>query len=267
MSYLLDRKTKRNNSIKIIILVVFLFTLFYFRSGVSRGLSGVVHVVFRPILSLGGSIGTKLEGINAFFESKKTLSLENDRLKTKISEMEGLISSNSAVLAEDAQLKEILLRKNESTPMILAGILAKPNQSAYDTLIVDAGSDDGVSTGALVFANGNVPIGRVDGVYSDSSKIVLFSSPKVETQVVVSGEANKDIFMQLVGRGGGNFEMTLLRDFNLPKGTEVVLPGITPHVVGRVETIISDPRDAFQKALLVSPINIQELKFVQIVQK
>jgi hypothetical protein len=42
------------------------------------------------------------------------------------------------------------------------------------------------------------------------------------------------------------------------------LPGMSAHVVGVVETIISDPRDSFQKALLTSPVNIRELKFLEV---
>jgi len=60
--------------------------------------------------------------------------------------------------------------------------------------------------------------------------------------------------------------MILPRDFVLEKGNEVVLPGITPYVLGIVQSILSDPRDSFQKALLVSPVNIQELKFVEVEQ-
>ena len=70
--------------------------------------------------------------------------------------------------------------------------------------------------------------------------------------------------MEAIGRGGGNFEMILLRDFVLKEGTEIVLPGIVPFVLGKVKAIISDPRDSFQKALLVSPVNIQEIRFVQV---
>jgi hypothetical protein len=76
--------------------------------------------------------------------------------------------------------------------------------------------------------------------------------------------SGKDVFLEIVGRGGGNFEMIIPRDFIILKGDEVVLPGIVPYVVGIVETIISDPRDSFTKALLVSPVNIQELKFVEV---
>ena len=53
------------------------------------------------------------------------------------------------------------------------------------------------------------------------------------------GEAGKDIFMKVVGRGGGNFEMIIPRDLTVSKGDQVVLPGISPYVVGIVETITS----------------------------
>ena len=160
--------------------------------------------------------------------------------------------------------KEILGRKNEGTAVILAAILSKPNQSLYDTLIIDAGVKQGLQTGDLVFAEGNAPIGRVAEIYQNSSKVILFSNAGEKTQAIVAG---RDVFMEIVGRGGGNFEMILPRDFTLSKGDEVVSTGIMPYILGVVETIISDPRDSFVKALLTSPVNIQELKFVQVESK
>jgi hypothetical protein len=155
----------------------------------------------------------------------------------------------------------ILGRKNEQVDMILGVVLAKPNQSIYDTLLIDIGINHGVKVGDKVFASGNIPIGTIREVYPSSAKVVLFSNSGEVTSVIVSG---KNVSMELVGRGGGNFEMTMPRDFTLLKGDQVVLPSINNHVVAIVETIISDSRDAFQKAILVSPVNFQQLKFVQV---
>ena len=266
MSYLLDKRIKRNNFFKVAILLVFLFIAIYFRTSVFNGLAYFSNIVFRPVLVVGNNISEKFNGVSAYFGSKRTLFLQNEDLTRRISEMEARLSNYNSIVADDAIIKEILGRKNENTPMILAGILAKPDQSVYGSLIVDAGKGQGVNAGSLVFADGNVPIGKVDTVFPNSSKITLFSNPGEQTEVSFSLGLKQDVFMQLVGRGNGNFEMILPRDLNLPKGTAVVLPGITPHVVGTVETIISDPRDAFQKALLVSPVNIEELKFVEIIK-
>jgi cell shape-determining protein MreC len=136
------------------------------------------------------------------------------------------------------------------------------------------GEDVGLKVDALVYAFDSIPIGRVKEVNNSTSKVVLFSTSGEKTEVVIDGQparnalsitpAGGDNFMELVGRGGGNFEMVIPRDFELASGTLVHLPGITPYVVAKVEDIISDPRDSLKKALLVSPVNIQNLKFVQV---
>lgn len=280
MSYLLDKKVKKNKYLKYALFVaVFLFLM---SLGVFRGFSYVGHFVFRPVLVLGHSVGGKFSNISSYFSSKKSLLAENAELKEKLYEQEARLTNYNSLLEENIKIKEILGRKISSglseKGMILSAILSKPNQSPYDTLVIDTGSKEGVLVDQRVFAFGDIPIGRVKEVYYRSAKVVLFSSPGEKTNVSVplslpgnkdiisSDENNKtsDTFMEAVGRGGGNFEMILPRDFILKKGTEVVLPDISPLVLGIVETIITDPRDSFQKALLVSPVNIQEIKFVQI---
>ena len=237
--------------------------LFYFRAGIYRGLSSSSSIIFHPILTLGNNLGGKFYGVFSFFASKNSLQRENENLKKELDTQKASMSNYNSILEENINMKEILGRKNEKTSMVLAAILSKPSQSIYDTLVIDAGSRQAVKTGDLVFAEGNVPIGRISLVYPFSSKVVLFSSAGENTEVIVSG---KNIFMQAVGRGGGNFEMILPRELTLEKGAEVVLPGINSYVLGVVQAIVSDPRDSFQKALLSSPVNIFELKFVEVAQ-
>jgi cell shape-determining protein MreC len=263
MSYHLDKKAQRKKYTYIAASVAVLFILFFFRSGIWNGLAVLSHGVFRPVLIVGDNIGVKFKSLGAYFSAKKTLYLENENLKSKLAEDEAKMSNYNSILSENTSLKETLARGGEGAPMILSAILGKPNQSPYDTLVIDAGAKQGLKTGEKVFALGNIPIGRIADVYQNSSKVILFSNSGEKTQAVVSG---RDIFVELVGRGGNNFEMILPRDFTPTKGDEVVLPGINPYVLGIVETIISDPRDPFIKALLVSPVNIQHLKFVQVLK-
>jgi len=264
MSYLQDKKTRRKKIIYIVFFLIIFFILFYFRISIFNGLSYVGHKVFRPVLVAGNNISEKFGGISSYFASKKSLYLENENLKNKINENVARISGYDSTLAENLYLKDILGRTSEVMDMTLALILSKPNKSPYDTLIIDAGLKQGLEVGDMVFAMGNVPIGGLSEVYESSSKVTLFSSPREKTQAVISMSNNKDIFVELVGRGGGNFEIIILQGLNLSVGDQAVLPSIRPYVLGTVETIISDPRESFTKALLVSPVNIQEIKFVQV---
>lgn len=261
MSYLLDKKEKRKKFLKITVGVVVFLTLFYFKANVFNGFSYLGQRVFRPVLVVGNSIGQKLGNLGAYFASKSSLSRQNENLQSQLSSEEARMLNYDLVLSENESLKEILGRISTKEDMVLAGILSKPSQSPYDTLVLDAGAKQGINTGNIVFAFGDIPIGRIAEVFPSSSKVVLFSNAGEKTQAIVRDKNN---FFELVGRGGGNFEMILPRDLTLQEGDLMTMPGINPYTLARVETIISDPRDPFTKALLSSPVNIQELKFVEI---
>jgi cell shape-determining protein MreC len=267
MNYILDKKIKRNKFFKIIFFIIFLLFLFYFRFSFFNKLSYTTHFIFRPVLVFGNNLKQNFSNLNFFFQSKKNLLLENQNLKSELEVTAGKLLNHNSILDENLKLKEILDRAAvaaNSKNLILATILAKNDQSFYSTLIVDIGLDKGITEGDLVFALGNIPIGKISSVYKNSSKVILFSSPGEEVEGIISG---KDILVNLIGRGGGNFEIILPRDFIVENKTEVVLPGIFPYVVAIVESKISDPRDSFQKLLLISPINIHEIKFLQIQKK
>lgn len=261
MNYLLDRKLKRKKILSIVALAFLVIIFFYFREPLSNFLSASVHSIFRPMLGLRRSIGSVFSSLDSAFMYKKNLAEENESLKLKLKEADVRLLGYNSLLEENSRFKEILGRKEEKENFLLSAVLSKPNQNPYDTLIVDVGETDGVETGNMVFALGNVPVGRVAAVYSKTSKVVLFSSSGEKMRVAVNGGG---VVMEVAGRGGGNFEMILPRDFVLPEESVAILPGIFPYVVAIVKTIISDPRDSFQKALLVSPANMQEFGFVEI---
>lgn len=261
MNYLLDKKVKRKKFFKIAAYVVVLIILFYFQSSIFNGLSYLVQGFFHPVLIAGNNIGEKFRSISSYFVSKNSLYLQNQNLQSQLSELEARNSNYNSINAENISLKEILGRENEKAATILAAILSKPNQSIYNTLLIDVGIKQGIKIGDTVFALGNIPIGRIAEIYPNSSKVILFSTAGEKTQVVIVGQ---EVFMEVVGRGGGNFEMILPRDFTLEKRDEVVMPGLNPLLLAEVVTIISDLRNPFTKALLSSPVNIQELRFVQV---
>jgi cell shape-determining protein MreC len=245
MNYLHDRRSKKNILPYSILSIVIVLFLFFFRAG----LSNITLGFFKPLLKLGNGIENKLGNS------------EVEKLKNEIDEDAAKLQNYNVILDENTKLKEILNRKRENTELILAAILTKPNQSVYDTIIIDAGENQNISLGKTVYALGNIPIGKINEVTANSSKVLLFSSPGVKTEGVITG---RDVFNELVGRGGGNFEMVLPRNLSVEAGTNVTTPGLSPHVLAIAETTITDPRDAFTKVVLRAPVNIFELKFVEV---
>lgn len=261
MSYLQDRKIKRKKTLSTVAILFFVFIFLYFRNPLFSGFSFLGNTTLRPVLVLKNSINNIFSSMGGAFSFKNSLIKENEKLSLKLIENNLFLLNYQSVLKENIELKEILNRKKNNTEMLVSAILSKPNVSPYDTIIVDVGESAGVEEGSLVFALGDIPIGRIFDVYPNSAKVVLFSSAGDKTEVVMN---DKNISMQIVGRGGGNFEMIIPRDFVLEEGSTVSLPGISSYIVAIVETVVSDPRDSFTKVLLSSPVNIQELKFVEI---
>src|ERR1035437_9708272 len=252
MSYLLDKKIKNKKIFKIAFGVIFLIILFFFRAGIFNGFSKISHKIFRPVLITGNNLGDKFKSFGAYFVSKSYLYEQNQKLQAQVDFNNARNSNYDSVVAGNISIKEILNRKDLKVPMVLSAILNKPNRSIYDTLVIDVGAKEGIKTGNTVFALGNVPIGQVDIVYDNSSKVILFSNAGETTQAVISsknlpvlptGQAvgRQDVFMELVGRGGGNFEMIMPKDLTMQKGDQVVMPGISPYVLAIAQTVISDP--------------------------
>ena len=267
MSYLLDKKIQRNKIYRITTGVILLVLMFYFRLNIFNGLSYVSENFFHPIFSVGNSIGGKFQELGSYFVSKNYLYNQNQKLQAEVTFNNARMANYDSVVADGASIKEILGRKNPKSSMVLVAILSKPNKSPYDTLLIDAGTTENIKIGNVVFALGDVPIGRVSDVYPSSSKVILFSNPGETTQGIISSQApasGKNVFMDVVGRGGGNFEITMPKDFTVQEGAQVSLPGINSYVLAIVQKIISDPRSPYTKALLASPVNIQELKFVEV---
>ncbi len=261
MPYLQDRKRNNNTRTALVIAIcAIVFIILLFKIGAFSWAGRTLQGIALPFWKTRTAVVETVSPYQSAFTSKRALFTENEDLKSKLSEIEAKMQNYQTLLDENTQLKEAFGRK-ESGEQLLAAILVKPGQSLYDTLIVDAGTDLGVAVGQKVFSDGNILIGEVAEVYAHSSKIKMYSSAGEKLSVIISG---KDITTEAEGRGGGNFEMIFPRDVDIPKGTEVVLPGIHPYLVGLVDDIISDPRDPLQKVLLRSPVNVQELKFVQI---
>jgi len=260
MNYLhVKRRKKSNGTIFIISGIILLFVLFSYL-GVFKNLSSFFGKVSRPVWVAKENAGENIKTYKGIFASKRNLVAENEELKKQINDLEYKMSNYETLVDENNSLKEAFGRMGEEQ-RILAGILVKPAQSLYDTIVIDAGSRDGVALGKKVFAGGTIVLGYISEVNVGTSKVTMYSSADEKVQVVITG---KDISTEAIGRGGGTFEMTFPRDEDFPKGTEVVLPGINSHLLGLVDEIISDPRDPLQKVLLRSPVNIQELKFVEV---
>ena len=232
-----------------------------FISGFVLWSGGFFHQLGIPLWKARNGITEVTTDSLHLIRTKVSVFRENQNLITENTDLKIKMIDHELVVRENTELKELLGRLPENSSFILTAILAKPNQSPYDTVIIDAGMNIGVKEGEKVFVYGEIPVGVISKVYDTTSLVALYSNPGQTTEAILDGS---NATVSLLGRGGGNFEMSIPIDLVSEKGTRIVFPGLSLRVLAIVEDVISSPTDPLKKVLLRSPVNIQNLRWVSI---
>ena len=181
----------------------------------------------------------------------------------KISALQSELLVKNALLAENLDLKQLLLRsENEISKPLVSAVLVRPPRILYDTLIIDVGYKDNVKVGMLVFVLGDIAIGNIESVSENSSRVRLFSSPSTKNSFLLSSTAGTIVDVTAEGRGNGEFGIVLPRTVAVEMGAELLTTGIKPHVVAIVGDIKREETSAFATILARAPFSISMLRYV-----
>ena len=194
---------------------------------------------------------------------KNKLLQENATLKIELERKNLALSALADLAVENQELKELGGRELKES-FILATILNRPPISPYDTLIIDAGSNEGVAVGDVAAVEKNSAIGEISSVTKNSAVVSLYSTPDRETLVAIGLERAA---APARGRGGGNFEVRLPKNVAVETGDAIVLPTLNHRLLGLVSKIETGPNDPFQTILFNLPNNLNYLRFLMILKK
>ncbi len=242
---------------------IFVLVVILSLSGVFGNLGGLLHKIGFPLWKAQDASKAALSNSIYAVRTKSSVFRENKELKTRNEELAVRVLDYGLLQKENEDLKYLFGRITNKEEFTLATIISKPNRSMYDTIVIDIGTDLDIIEGNTVFANAEFPIGKITKVYDKTALVTLFSSSKEVTEAQIEGSNTS---VELVGRGGGNFEMNVPHELSVPPGTFVVAPQIGSRIVAIVADVVSDPHDPINKILLKSPVNIQELKWVQVLK-
>ncbi len=194
---------------------------------------------------------------------KADIIAQNTDLKNQIESYKAGLLELQIVRDENTKLRTELSYIKNPSDVVVARILAKPSQSLYNSLVIDQGSKDGVVLGQLVVTQGTIGLGKISSVSANTATVELFSGPQFDSNLVMN---NQNITVPAKGKGGGNFEIHIPREIVVTDGDILGLPEHPSVAVGVVKSIIFDPRDPFQTVLARTPLNLQELNFVEVVK-
>lgn len=197
-------------------------------------------------------ISDPVSSIFSYFKSRNALmtrikELENQLLITRALDME-----REALKEENNLLNQILGRSDADRKYVFGYVISRPNNTLYDTFILDIGLSHGVHVGDLVMYSGEYIVGEIVRAGEKNSLARLFSSPGVSSNVVIGGL----LASTATGVGGGNFAITLPRDITIEVGMSVRLEREPKTIIGYVGSIERRSSDSFQRVLISSSINI-----------
>ena len=207
-----------------------------------------------------------LRAVSAALQSKAALSAENESLRAELASTSATLADRDLLYQENLELKARLGR-DASVRTTLAGILLRPPATPYDTLIIDAGSEDGVVKGALVSAGGTTLIGQIDAVYDTTARVVLFSAPGETYQALLMESASHGtVPVAVEGQGGGSLKTEVPANTQAAIGDAVVFPGVAGGLQSFVVAVEQHSGESFETLYLRLPVNIESLRFVEVLQ-
>lgn len=248
--------------------IVILAMLFLAPSDISKTTKGTVLDFSKQtakILSIGGRKTKSF--VSIFFEIGR-LRKENQNLANKIVELGAQESKLNEAEIENSRLKELLSYKtaHPEENFLIADVIGLDPTGFYDTILVNKGSNDGISTGLAVTSLG-VLVGKVTDVWQATSKITLIISKDSIIQVMLQNSRTNGIL-----RGGisGMVLDDIPLDTLVAENENIITSGLGGSLpkniyVGTAEKEISVKSDIFKTIKIKSPIDFPKLEIVSII--
>jgi cell shape-determining protein MreC len=253
------KKEKKMAKKSVFFVVVFLLIVFTVFPTLFRGFSSATNEVSVPLLNAKEETAGGISGFFALFRFKQSLYNQNLALSEKVSDLEQKLAGYEFLIQENMELKNAFFQKREG--YVFARVVARPNVTAYDTILIDAGKNAGIKKGAKVFSGETAIIGTIEEVYPDSSKARLFSTAGQMTNVLMGPD---NIPLELRGMGGGAFTADVPSGVDIKEGDTALLAEKPDFVVAFVVSKEKTDTGSFQKFHLKSPAGLFNLKYVKV---
>lgn len=269
MNYLLDRNTvfKNRNRPKsksgllvLMILVILVVSILFFKSVAPLAVS-----IVKPINTVSNIFPNSIGYFSQFLKKQDDLVRENENLISQINELK----LEKIIWLKDKDelsfLRETVGRYSSTTKPIIAEVLSRPIDLPFDLLLIDVGRNDfdqsRLGLGMKVALNNEIILGEVVNVYSRTSRIKMYSSPNSRLRAYL-GEDNIPVVVE--GVGGGSFIASVPRGLEIKSGDLVNIKDPFVGILGYVKEVDDDDRHPFQQVFISIPVNINQLKWLEV---
>lgn len=251
-----------------LIVIIILLALHYI-----GWLKPVENIFFRTISPVQRVFYTSSLSVKGFYDNwlaRRDLLAENKKLQSELESNLIDVAEFNLLKSENELLKqELKFVQSSSAIFVSAKIITGVSDPLSKSVVIDRGSNDGVTEGLAVLAGEGVIIGKIIEVYPDFSKVLLLTDNK---SILAATVQNID---QTAGLVEGQFGLSLMmtnipQDQEINEGDLVVTSGLEGSIpqgllVAKVESINIVESEIFKTAILQPLVSFNSLSYVLVV--
>lgn len=194
---------------------------------------------------------------------------ENEALKEERDALLVEVSRLSRAEEENRELRALLeFADRENRTPVMAHVLAQTPQAGRHTILLDKGSEAGLSPDMPVIVGDGILVGKILSVEEKTSLALLLTDTRSHIGGLIE---NEDRTLGVVqGKRGLSLEMRLIpQNQDIQPEDVVVTSGIEPLVprglvIGRVQSVETEERNPFKRATIVSPVDFDLIETVAV---
>lgn len=200
------------------------------------------------------------------FKDKESLLKENEELLKELARLQAQVAGFEDIHGENARLKELLdLKDDMEQEYIIARVIGRNPSKWFSTVVISAGSHDGVFQDAAVMSLSGL-VGRVISCDPHSSVVLLLTDPESGAGALVSRSRDAGVI-----EGGYGEKTVLLRffskDADVVQGDAVFTSGLGSKyppgmLVGHVLSVHIPQPGLVKEALVVTATDFEHLEEV-----
>lgn len=222
----------------------------------------IASLVGSPVKHMERWVNESSSALPTYIRDRASILERQRELERELAAVTGDRASASRLSRENEELRSLLSAGTHER--IAAGVIMRPNETPYDTLLIDRGSRDGIQKHAAVFGPDDVVLGTIAKVYPESALVTLVTTPGTVSTAYIYGP---DIYTEAIGQGGGVLQVGVSQGVEINKGNLVVMPSIDPGIFGTISHVESSESSPEQYGYVTSPLSMREIRLVSVSAK
>jgi rod shape-determining protein MreC len=269
---------KRRIVVGVLVLLSLVLITVSFRSSALDGAQGTAATILRPFEVAADRVSRPFRDAASWTHGLVDAKTENKKLHAQIAGLRQQLSLDEGAVQENVQLKAALNYHGPASianfHQVRAAVFINPQNEIDQSVVITAGSHDGVHVGNVVIASSGGLVGTVARVTRDESRVTLLTD---DQSAVTGADLTHPSAVGVIKRGGGGSDVLIFdrvsKNENVNDGDTIIttgtlgpgaLPSMFPHgiPVGSVKSQSNNDVNAFKNIQVTALVDFSSLQSV-----